>query len=174
MTGNGNSGFCVPYTVRDTPDKGRGVFAEAPIRKGTILWRHVRGQYTVYDERSLNELFATLSRTEVVYELEHMFGMPEFPGYVIKVFDDGELINHSRQPNVAMSSGAGKSEIPYNASPQNSQDVEDSLLNDRFTLIASQDLNVGDELTMDYNIGIEEPPYYDVLCEQYEISEPWL
>lgn len=32
----------------------------------------------------------------------------------------------------------------------------------------------GDELTMDYNIGIEEPPYYEVLCEQYDISEPWL
>jgi hypothetical protein len=141
---------------------------------GTILWRHVRAQYAVYDERSLNELFVTLSRTEVVYELEHMFGFPEFPGYVIRVFDDGVLINHSRQPNVAMNSDFGKHEIPYNASPQNIQDVEDALLNDRFALIASQDLKDGDELTMDYNVGIEEPPYYEVLCEQYDISEPWL
>ncbi len=43
MTSNDNTGFCVPYTVRTTPDKGRGVFADAPIREGTILWRHVRG-----------------------------------------------------------------------------------------------------------------------------------
>lgn len=89
MASNGNSGFCVPYTVRDTPDKGRGVFADAPIRKGTIVWRHVRGQYAVYDERSLNEFLAKLSRSEVVYELEHMFGLPEFSGYIIRVFDDG-------------------------------------------------------------------------------------
>ena len=38
----------------------------------------------------------------------------------------------------------------------------------------NRDLKDGDELTMDYNIGIEDPPYYEVLCEQYEISEPWL
>jgi SET domain-containing protein len=154
--------------------RGGGVFADAAIRKGTILWRHVRGQYAVYDECSLMELFNTMSRAEVVYQLEHMFGVPEFPGYVIRVFDDGVLINHSRQPNVAMNSGSGKNEIPYDTSPQNSQDVEDGLLNKRFTLFASKDLKAGDELTMDYNIGIEEPPYYEALYEEYDISEPWL
>ena len=83
-------------------DKGRGVFADAPIRKGTILWRFVRGHYAVYDERSLKEFLAKLSRSDVVYELEHMFGTPEFPDYIIRVFDDGVLINHSRQPTVAV------------------------------------------------------------------------
>jgi hypothetical protein len=47
-------------------------------------------------------------------------------------------------------------------------------LNDRFALIATQDLKVGDELTHDYNIGIEDPLFYDALCEQYELSSPWL
>jgi SET domain-containing protein len=37
------SGFRVPYTVKETPDKGRGVFAEAPVNKGDILWRFVPG-----------------------------------------------------------------------------------------------------------------------------------
>jgi len=115
-----------------------------------------------------------LSRTEVIYELEHMFGMPELSGYVIRVFDDGVLINHSRQPNVAINNGTGKNQTPYDASPRNIQDVGDALLNNRFALIASQDLKEGDELTMDYTIGIEEPPYYEVLYEQYDISEPWL
>ena len=49
-----------------------------------------------------------------------------------------------------------------------------ALLKNRFALIASQDLKEGDELTMNYNIGIEDPPYYEVLCEQYDVSEPWL
>jgi len=174
MANNENTGFCVPYTVRATPDKGRGVFADAPIRKGTILWRHVRGQYAVYDERSLKELVAQLYCSEVVYELTHMFGIPEFAGYIIRIFDDGVLINHSRQPTAVMNNGSGDNEIPYNTSPQNAQDVADALLNDRFALIATQDLKVGDELTMDYNIGIEDPLYYDALCEQYDVSEPWL
>ena len=174
MTSIANSGFCVPYTIRDTPDKGQGVFADAPIRKGTILWRYVLGQYAVYDERSLKEFLAKLSRSDVVHELEHMFGAPEFPGYIIRVFDDGVLINHSRQPTAAVNSGSGDNQIPYNTSPQDVQDVADALLNDRFALIATQDLKVGDEVTHDYNIGVEDPVYYDALCEQYDVSWPWL
>jgi len=171
MASNNSAGFCVPYTVQVTPAKGRGVFAVAPIGKGTVLWRHVRGQYAVYEERSLRKLLAGLSRKEVVYELEHMFGLPEFPGYIIRIFDDGVLINHSRQPNVAMNNGSTGNGIPCHASVQG---VEAALLDDRFALIAARDLNMGDELTMDYNIGIEDPLYYDALCEQYGISEPWL
>jgi SET domain-containing protein len=175
MASNDNSGFCIPYTVRDTVDKGLGVFANAPIRKGTILWRHVRGQYAVYDERSLKEFLGQLSHREVVYELTHMFGLPEFPDYVIRILDDGVLINHSRQPNTAMNNVARDNEVPYNTSPkEDAQDVEDALLNDRFALIAIQDMNVGDELTMDYTTCIEDPSYYDALYEQYEVSEPYL
>jgi SET domain-containing protein len=174
MASNDTTGFCVPYTVRTTPDKGWGVFAEVPISKGTILWRHVRGQYALYDERSLKELLAKLSRSEVVYELEHMFGIPEFPGYIIRVFDDGVLINHSNHPTIAINNNSGDNEIPYSTSPQDVQDVEDALLNDRFALIATRDLKVGDELTHDYNIGVEDPSYYDALCEQYDVSWPWL
>jgi len=174
MASDVNTGFCVPYTVRDTPDKGRGVFSDAPIRKGTIVWRFVRGQYAVYDERSLKEFLAKLSRSDVVYELEHMFGVPEFPGYVVRVLDDGVLINHSRQPNVAVNDGSRADENPCDTSAQNAQDVEDALLHDRFALIATRDLKVGDELTHDYSIGVEDPPYYDALCEQYGMTEPWL
>ena len=174
MASDETNGFCVPYTVRVTPDKGRGVFVDAPIRKGTILWRFVRGQYAAYDERSLKEFLAKSSRSDVVYELEHMFGTPEFPDYIIRVFDDGVLINHSCRPTVAVNNGSGDNEIPYKTSPQDVQDVEDALLNDRFALIAIQDLKVGDELTHDYNIGVEDPSYYDALCEQYNVSWPWL
>lgn len=132
MASNGKHGFCIPYTVRDTLDKGRGVFSDAAIRKGTILWRYVRGQCAVYDERSLQELVDKLTPSKVVYELEHMFGLAEFPCYVIRVIDDGVLINHSRQPTLMLNSGSGDVEIPYNRSPQHVQDVEDALLNDRF------------------------------------------
>ncbi|MCH7646879.1 MAG: hypothetical protein IH788_06730, partial [Nitrospinae bacterium] len=69
-----------------------------------------------------------------------------FPGYIIRVFDDGALINHSDQPSVAINNGSEANEIPYNTSAHDVQDVEDALLNDRFALIATQDLKVGDEL----------------------------
>ena len=174
MASNPSAGFCVPYTVRATPDKGLGVFASAPIPKGTILWRFVRGQYAVYDELSLRAFVAQLSRSEVAYELTHMFGLPEFPGYIIRILDDGVLINHSHQPTTAMNKSFADIHMPYNTSPQNAQDVAEALLNDRFAQIAIQDLKVGDELTMDYTIGIEDPPYYDALCDEYDVSEPFL
>ena len=174
MPSNKNTGFHIPYTVRDTVDKGLGIFADATICKGTILWRHVPGQYAVYDERSLKELLGQLSHKEVIYELTHMFGLREFPGYVIRIFDDGVLINHSHQPNIAMNNVTGNCEITYNTSPQNAQDVEISLLNDRFALIAIKDIAIGDELTMDYNQFIEDPSYYDDFYEQYNVSEPFL
>jgi len=168
------SGFCIPYSVRDTPDKGRGVFVEAPIRKGSIVWRHVRGRYAVYDEPLLRALVAKWSRSEVVYELMHIFGLPAFPGFVIRVFDDGVLINHSCEPTVALNNSGGAARIPYDASARDVRAVEDALLHDRFALIATRDLAVGEELTEDYTIDVEDPPYYDALCEQYGVSSPWL
>ncbi|MBT8351418.1 MAG: SET domain-containing protein, partial [Deltaproteobacteria bacterium] len=128
----------------------------------------------VYDEQSLRKFLKQLSHKEVVYELTHMFGLPEFPGYIIRIFDDGVLINHSHQPNIAMNSVTGAEEITYKPSPQNAQDVDDELLNDRFALIALQDINMGDELTMDYTQCVEDPSYYKDLYEQYDVSEPYL
>jgi SET domain-containing protein len=174
MADSDNTGFCVPYTVRDTPDKGRGVFVEVPVRKGTIVWRFVRGQYAVYDERSFKELLANLSPGEVVYELEHNLCTPEYPDYVVRFHDDGALINHSPEPNVAVNTGSGKNGIPYDDSAQNAQEVANALLSDRFSLIAIRDVNAGDELTHDYNIGVANPPFYDALYKQYNLSEPWM
>ncbi len=170
MEGNDRGGMCIPYTIRVTPDKGRGVFAGAPIRKGTTVWRHVHGQYSVHDERTLKALLANSSHSEAVYELTHIFGVAEFPGYLIRVFDAGELINHSAQATVVTNTGSGDYEIP---SVTSAQDVADALLDERFTLIAARNLEVGDELTLDYNADPEEV-YYDTLCEEYGISWEWL
>jgi hypothetical protein len=174
MTSKNKSGFCIPYTVHDTADKGRGVFADSSIRKGSILWRHIRGQYAVYDEHSLTQYLAKQTRSDVIYELTHMFGLPEFPGFIIRVFDDGVLLNHSLQANVEMNNTNEVRKVSFNTAPKDVQGVEDALLDARFSLIAKQDLQPDDELTMDYNIGIEDPPYFDALYEHYDILEPWL
>jgi hypothetical protein len=171
MATNDNAGLCIPHTIRVTPDKGRGVFADAVIRRGTTVWRHVSGQYAVYDERSFKELLGTLSQSEAVYELTHSFGLPEFPGYMIRVFDDGVLINHSSKPTIAVNNGSAEYEI---LSVTSAQDVEDALLANRFALIAAQDLAVGDELTHDYSADVEDPLYYESLCEQYGVTWEWL
>lgn len=176
MADSDKTGFCVPYTVRDTPDKGKGIFADVSIPRGTIIWRFVRGQYEVYDERSFKELLANMSPREAAYELEHDLCTPEYPDYVVRFHDDGALINHSFEPNVAVNTGPGENGIPYDASAQNAQEVANALLSDRFSLIAIRDVNAGDELTHDYNVGVANPAFFDALYEQYNLSlsEPWM
>ena len=174
MASHDNGGLCVSYTLRETPDKGWGIFAAAPIAGGTILWRHVPGHYAAYDERSFMEYIAKMSPSEVAYELEHVFGLPEFPDYLIRVFDDGVLMNHSSEPTVLMNNVHGAREMAYKSSPESAREVEESLLSDRFALIAARDVAMGEELTHDYNVGVEDPSYYDALCEQYNVSWSWL
>jgi len=174
MTDNDTPGLCIPYTVRASADKGRGVFADAAVPKGTILWRHQRGQYKVYDEQGFKALMNSLSASEAIYELSHMFGVTEFPSHVIRVFDDGVLINHSSQPTVMMNSLSGNFKAPSIGAIDDIAAVEELLLNDYFSLLATRDLKVGDELTMDYNIGTEDPDYFQEMSEQCGISWSWV
>lgn len=168
------TGFCFPYSIRPSPGKGHGVFIDAVVPKGTVLWRPKRGLYKVFDEDSFKAYLARLSVTEVVYELEHVFSVPEFPDYLIKIIDGGELINHSLEPNTAMKKDIDEEVTPYNNSPLNLKVVRQALMDDRFTLIATQGLSKGEELTMNYKIGLADPEYYDALCVQYEVTWPWL
>jgi SET domain-containing protein len=171
MRSSGDLGLCIPYTVRVTPDKGRGLFADSTIRKGTTVWHHVPGQYAVYDEQSLKALLSNMPHSEAAYELEHIFCMAEFPGYMIKVFDDGELINHSEQPTLLTNTSSGYYEAPPATSVQ---EVTTALMGGHFTLFAARDIEAGEELTLDYNTDPEDPLYYSTFCEQYGVSWEWL
>lgn len=166
-----NTGMCIPYTVRETPDKGRGVFAGAAISRGSIIWRHVAGQYAVFDERSLKALLSNLSDSEAVYVLTHIHCMPEFPEYMIWAFDEGELINHSDQPTMLTHAGSGYDEV---SAATSTEDALSALQGNHFTLVAARDIEEGEELTLDYNNDPNDPQYFDTLWEQYGVTWDWL
>jgi SET domain-containing protein len=165
------TGFCIPYSVQQTPDKGRGVFAEADIPAGTIVWNHQPGLYDVHDELSFRELLAGLTHDEAVYELEHVLGLAEFPGFVISFKDGGELINHEDQPNLAMKNPSDRPCVRRIAS---TADVEEELLSDRFSLITLRDIRAGEELLLDYDHAAEDPDYYEALREEYGVTWEWM
>jgi SET domain-containing protein len=146
MGSNQNTGMCIPYTVRETPDKGRGVFADAAIPGGTTAWRHVAGQYAVFDERSLKALLSYLPDSEAVYVLTHIYSMPEFPRYMIWVFDDGVLINHSDQPTLVTHTRPGYDEV---SAASSTKDVSTALTGNHFTLVAARNIENGEELSLD-------------------------
>ncbi len=171
MTASDIHGLCVPYVVRTTRNKGRGLFADAVIHEGATVWRHVAGQYAVYDERSLKALLSNVPDSEAVYVLTHIHCMPEFPEYMIRVFDDGELINHSDQPTLLTHTRPGCDEV---STATSTEDVSIALLGNHFTLVAARDIEVGEELALDYNADPEGPKYYGTLCEQYGVTWGWL
>ncbi len=166
-----NTGMCIPYTIRETPDKGRGVFADAAIPKGSTVWRHVPGQYAVYDERSLKALVSNMPDSEAMYVLTHIHCMPEFPEYMIRVFDDGELINHADQPTLLTHTRPGYAEC---LAVTSTEDVSRALLGHHFALVAARDIEKGEELTLDYNDDPDDPQYYVTLCKKYGVEWDWL
>ena len=91
------TGFRFQYSVEKTEDKGLGVFAREPIKKGSIVWRHVPGLFVVYDEHSFRAKIEKMPPADVVYELTHVHGLEDFPGCLIRALDDGVLINHSSE-----------------------------------------------------------------------------
>ena len=103
-----------------------------------------------------------------------MFGLADFPEFVIRFYDDGVLINHSGESNVAMNFSSIENGFPANISTKSVTDVEAALLSARYGLIAIRDIKAGDELTMDYEEFTDDPQYYDELYEQYGVVESYL
>jgi SET domain-containing protein len=171
---DGKSGFCFLYSVQKTEDKGMGVFAQEAITKGSIVWRHIPGLYTVYDEASFKSKIEKLSHADVVYELTHIFGLSDFPDCLIRVFDDGVLINHSDSPNLA-TNNAAPAELSLDPNSDRYLDnVTETLLDDRYAMVATRDIEKGEEFSNDYNAECDEPPFFDKLYEQYGVEEDYL
>ena len=168
------TGFRFQYSVEKTPDKGLGVFAREAIKKGSIVWRHVPGLFVVYDEQSFRAKIENMPPAEVVYELTHVFGLEDFPGCLILVLDDGVLMNHSSEPTLGTNNAGPASRSFDVKSPRYLHKVAEALLDDRYSLIATRDIESGEEFTNDYSAEDDCPPYYDALYEEYGVREDFL
>lgn len=168
------NGFCVPYLVQDTGDKGLGVFARAAIAKGTLVWRHVPGQYVVFDEPAFRAALKDMTQADAAYELTHVFGMKELPNCLIRILDDGVLINHASAANVETNRSAPMGCVLDITSGTYVHDATKALQEDRFALIATRDIEAGEELLNDYGAEVSDPPFYHELCAHYGVHEDYL
>jgi hypothetical protein len=115
-----------------------------------------------------------MSRADVVYQLTHVFGLKDFPGVLIRVLDDGALINHSSNANLATNNTVADHKSSDVTSPRYLRNVAEALLDERYAVVATRDIEKGEEFTMDYVADVLDPPYYDVLFEQYGVDEDYL
>ena len=165
------SGICIPCNIQPTPDKGLGVFAGTDVPEGSTIWGHVPGQFEVLDENYLAGLLAECSDEDAVDLLTHITSIEEFPNFMVRYFDEGAYINHSEQPNVKRKYSAndylGQQVI-------SALDVSKVLCDRHFDLVAKCNIEVGDELLMDYNDEPDDPEYYENACERYGVTWEWL
>lgn len=171
---NRDDGFQYKYSVRETSEKGLGVFANEAIKKGSIVWRHVPGQYAVYDERAFKTLISDMSHDETIYELTHCFGLPDFPNCVIRVLDAGVLFNHSINHNLATNNTSPNEATLDHTSPRYLERVKQALLSDRYAMIAVRDIPVGEEFTNNYALEVGDAPFFEEIYDQYDIDESYL
>jgi len=115
-----------------------------------------------------------MSHADVVYELTHVFGLKDFPGCLIRVLDDGALINHSSNANLATNTTVASHKALDVTSPGYLSEVTETLLGDRYALVSTREIEKGEEFTNDYAADVLDPPYYDVLFEQYGVDENFL
>lgn len=140
-------GFRVPYKLHSSPIAGKGVFAVAPIKRGTLVWEYVVGQSVLeHDEASLRARLRTVPKAAAAELLEHVY---VWEGSVIEILDDASVWNHSAEPNTGNhpdeASGAGDGKSSY----------------------ARRDIAVGEELTDDYALH-DDLPWFEALCKAHK------
>ncbi|MEM8492523.1 MAG: SET domain-containing protein-lysine N-methyltransferase [Pseudomonadota bacterium] len=171
---NQQTGFLVQVHVEEIPGKGLGVVTDELIYKGQAVWRHLPEAFTVFDEQGFRELISYMEHDEVVFELTHMHAFEDFPGCMIRALDDGIYINHSIRPNLATNNTEPTLPSLDSNAPDYIQRVAQALRADRFSLLATRDIAIGEELTNDYNLDDECPAYFDELYALYEVDEGYL
>jgi len=118
----------VPTRLAQSALHGLGVFAVAPIAKGTAIWRFASGLDMEFDPAIVDTLPA-----HVQTFFSHYGYLDRNMKRIILCFDDARFVNHSDTPNVAT-----------------------DYAQDAYGLDAAlRDIAAGEELTMDYG-GFEE------------------
>jgi SET domain-containing protein len=113
----------VPTRLAQSSLHGLGVFAVAPIPKGTALWRFTPGLDMEFDASIVETL------PEHVRQFFAHYGyLDKNVKRIVLCFDDARFVNHSDTPNIAT-----------------------DYTQDAYGLdVALRDIAAGEELTMDY------------------------
>lgn len=139
----------VPYELKQSPIAGLGLFATAPIARGTLLWKYDGNSVKEYEEAALRLRLAPLSAAEAVELCEHVFC---WEGKVCEIVDDGKYWNHAKGSN------------------QNTGNHPDGDAHgDGMSSYALRDIAAGEELTDDYAL-YDKLPWFEAICQEREVT----
>lgn len=160
----------VPYEVRDSVGRGKGLFATNDIATGTLVWDFHKANISVYSEAEAKTVCEALaseqtldSATQLVtyayWSLHNPDGRADGLFLVDVTKDDGRFFNHSFDPNVALGG----------VLDQKSQETHDML-----SSYALRDIKAGEEIIDDYNTYATDPEWYDELARKCGIDDSYL
>jgi len=100
----------VDYVIAESADKGRGIFSNQFIRKGSVVWKFQEDSALVLDEDSARRHYANLSPCDKKRFLEVAYGDANFAdgNHVMIPMDDSRYTNHSDEPNCVPHKGWSK------------------------------------------------------------------
>ena len=139
-----SAGMQVPYEIRDTKF-GKGVFAKKKVKKGTLVWKFVRGVNvrSFKGPRATREFLTSLGTPEEQKNwLDHCY---HSGGTVNDVLDEGQFFNHAAGKKATTSPGAGK---------------------DRLSSYAIRDIKAGEEFLEDYG-SYDWPIWFVKICNEF-------
>ena len=147
--GAGTCAMQVPYELKQSPIAGLGIFATAPIARGTLLWKYDENSVKEYEEAALRARLAPLSAAEAVELCEHVFC---WEGKVCEIMDDGKYWNHAK------------------GSKQNTGNHPDGDAHgDGMSSYALRDIAAGEELTDDYAL-YDKLPWFEAICQERGVT----
>ena len=140
----------VPYELKESPIAGLGLFATAPIARGTLLWKYDENSVKEYEEPALRSRLAPLSAAEAVELCEHAYC---WEGKVCEIVDDGKYWNHAKGSN--QNTGGWHPDGDAHG--------------DGMSSYALRDIAAGEELTDDYAL-YDKLPWFEAICQEREVT----
>ena len=132
----------IPYEIRVTDDYGKGVYASAAIKTGTLVWSYKLNENVVeYDEA---ESIAHLQSLPTLKAQQRFLDASFGKGAVLcLIVDDGQYVNHADAPacNCRTDLSTGH-------------------------CYARKDIAAGEQITEDYS-SFTHPPFLFPLLKQY-------
>lgn len=150
----------VPYEIKDAK-WGKGVFATAPIAKGTVIWRLVDANVVVVPEDKAREYVAKVE-AESVKAIEEFLNLSYWMDESLVDIrnDDGRFFNHDvKAQNVGYCEGMMEDGGGQGASA---------------ATYALKDIAPGEEMLDDYNTYDDGPEWYTEICVKYNIPLDYL
>jgi SET domain-containing protein len=134
----------VPYEIKKT-EFGEGVFSKKSIKKGTLVWKFVRGANvrSFKGPKATREYLNTLKSADKRKDwLDHSYHMGGTVNYVL---DDGGLFNHAEGKKATTTSGTGE---------------------DPLSSYAIRNIKAGEEFLEDYG-SYEWPVWFVKMCYEF-------